>query len=431
MTIRASGARWLAVSLTATATARADLTEDVERLSAAWKTVGLEVAHRTPVFMEQGRVKRVPLTGVETSVASDECTTVAVLGVRGAEFALRPRGLDGASLVPERASKPERSLAGAASITRCGPQREELATAVVEMKSARGALEILVARGNTAAPPPADVLLERVVPMHRIPMDPGRALSRETTVARRARAEARARAEGAHAVTFESTRATEDGAGRFLVPLPEGCHRLELLGELGAEGRVADLDAELRDASTNAVLGRDRSDTPDARLDTCVGEPTAAVLAFAGAPPSAGVLLVSSRWLIPPGIPPTFGPRARGAIAMGLTRRRVPRQLGVPFFDSLGVSGTTILPVSIVPGRCYVASVATVRGDPRLTTLSTSLEARAYRDDGGPLRDGATIGFCSLRSERVTLQVESKGAGTAWALVVWDTGVSSIDEVAP
>lgn len=397
--------------------AHATLAEDAERLTAAWKTAGLDVERRAPMFLEQGRARRVPTTARDASTEGDGCTSVALIATRGVDFSVRAAPLPPAPVSPRL--HPERAVAGVAFLARCGPEREELEAALVEMRSARAALEVVVARGASVAPLPGEALLDRIAPPARPPLDPGRASSVDALAGRTARVEERSHADGAVEVVVDRARASSEGAGRSVLALREGCHRIELLSEHGAEGRVADLDAELRDASTNAVLARDRSDTPDARLDACLGEPGTVVLAWSGAPPGAPIVLVGARWPLPRALPGAWGPRARGTAALALRRRRVALPTGAPYVEAMGVSGSTPIGIDVRAGGCFLAVVGASRGESRVLSLAAQVEGVSLRDDGGSTRDGAVLTFCPRRAERVLLRVDARGAGLSWTLGVW------------
>ena len=60
--------------------------------------------------------------------------------------------------------------------------------------------------------------------------------------------------------------------------LEPGCHRLEIFAPdvrnaHGPRRRRLDVDAEIRNEDEE-LLARDRTEAPDARLETCVGETT-------------------------------------------------------------------------------------------------------------------------------------------------------------
>ena len=390
--------------------ARADLTSDADRLVAAWRAGGSEADRRAPAFLEQGKTRLLPLDPADVAIAVDECTTIAVLASRGIDFTLHLGPAD---------RRGQRALGGVAIVARCGPAREELTRMSVAMRAPRGALEVVVARGPAVAPPPTDTLVERFVPPPRPPIDPGRPPSTEPVAARVVRVGERARGDGAVGIATTESAAGDDGTAAVPLRLAPGCHRVEIVGESGARGRVADLDAELRDVTTGALLARDRSDTPDARVDACVGEETRALLSISGSPAGARLGVVDARWSLPPGAPESLGPRVRATIAAGHRRRLVPTVDAPPLAQSLGASGLTLVPFEVEPTSCYVATVAAVRGEPRALVVSGDVEGRVLRDDGGPARDGGTVAFCSGARDRHVLRVDARGTSLVWVLSLW------------
>jgi hypothetical protein len=394
-------------------------------VAASWRQAGLDVRREPPMFVEQGKLRRLRLSGDEAALDAAGCTTVAVIAPRGVDFVIRLSTGGG-----ERPGRPERSSAGLVTVVRCGASRGQLASLLLELRSTRAAVEVVVARGTAEAPAPTEALTERVVVPATPVRDPGRAPGQEPLAARAARAEQRARQEGAAASIVDEARASDEGGGRMLVGFREGCHRVELLADLGPGGRVADVDAEIHDGASNALLARDRSDTPDARLELCLGEGQAAVVVFGGAPPGAKVAMIDSRWPVPAGVPAAWAPRARAAAAGALMRRRVAVK-GSPLAEGLGVAGGTLVPIELEPGSCYVAAVAAARGELRHLAVATTVDGRATRDDSGASRDGVAMAFCSQRAERAQLRVEARGTGVVWSLAMWRVGPAPTDGPQP
>lgn len=403
----------------ATAEARADLEQDADRIAEQWRGEGLEVERLPTMFLEQGRLRLLQLTPEK---AREGCTSVAIIGSRGSDF------VRSSDVTSARGRGGERALAGLLSFVRCGERKEELRSTAIEMRSQRGAVEVVVARGNQAASSPTDTLVERSVTLPTPPADPGRAPGHETLSARVARATARAKADGAVETTREVVTATNEGGGRMLVGFREGCHRLEVVSALGAAHRVVDVDAELRETSTDRLLGRDRSDTPDARLELCAGEATSAVLLFGGAPMGGEVVVLSSRWDLPPGLPTTWGPRARGAAARAMLARRIAPLARGPVHEAIGVSGTTPDPVEIEPRSCYLATVAAARGEARGMALTARVGSTTIHDDGGFATDASLVTFCSGRETRAHLSIDARGNGVAWLLGLWRVGDAPKDD---
>ncbi|HEU4538068.1 MAG TPA: hypothetical protein VFS00_28300, partial [Polyangiaceae bacterium] len=400
------------------APASAELDDEAARLERAWRGAGFAVRRAAPFFLEQGSLRSLAGALGREAAGGAACVTVAVLAVRGTDFSLvMPTGLlpDGRPA----GRRPERALAGLSSTTRCGAERAELAHAAVEMRSSRGAIEVLVAEGAGPPPPARDTLLERSVPQSRSLIDPGRARTGEGLEARLRWAEDRSRRDGAAALERRAIEPGDDGAGRALVPIVPGCHRLELFAELGPGDSVADVDAELRDATNNRALARDRSDAQDAHLEACVAEPTVALLRYSGAPARAALTLVDARWPLPKGLPETVPPRARAGMARALVARRVPEPGAPPLVTLLGASGTTYEHLELEPGACYVAAVAVVQGESRSLGVAVRGPGLLAGDDAVHGAEGASAAFCAPHAGLAQVAVEARGSGLAWALSIW------------
>jgi hypothetical protein len=396
----------------------AELEDEVGRLERSWRSAGFVVRRGAPFHLEQGSSRTLSASLLGRESAEHPCATVAVLAVRGTDFALTlpadplPDGRPGGR-------RAERALAGLASLTRCGAERRELARVAVEMRAPRGTFEVVVAEG--AGPPPAarEALPERSVPAHRSLVDPGRARSGEGIDARMRWAEERAKRDGAATTERRAIDPGDDGAGQTLVRLTPGCHRLELFAGQGPNGSVADVDADLRDAATNRVLARDRSDTPDAHLEACFGEPALALLRYGGAPDRAPLSLLDAQWPLPKGLPSKAPARARGGMARALAARRVPDPGAPPIVTMLGASGTTYTHLELEPGACYVGAVSAAQGEPRSLGVSARGPGVLAGDDALHGADGASIAFCAQAPGRAQVAVEARGSGLAWVLALW------------
>jgi hypothetical protein len=237
-----------------------------------------------------------------------------------------------------------------------------------------------------------------------------------------ARAEGRARGEGAAEVQFSDFNAQDEGHGQRPLAVREGCHRIELLAEAGRGGRVPDVDAELRDPRSGAVLARDRSDTPDARLELCTAEPAALSLSFRGAPARARVVAVQARWPLPGALPDAWGARARAAMAQALVRRGHGPPRGAPIRSFTGLAGDTSIHPEIAPGACYLLLLGLARGEVRSLSITGLLDGQTLRDEGGPGKDGLALSFCSQRARRLHLAVETRGGSAVWGAALWRLG---------
>jgi hypothetical protein len=412
--------------------AAADLQGDGERLERTWKQRGASVERLPPMFLEHGRVRAVPLDPFANSRAGD-CTALVLVGHRGADFVAYPaealleaRRADEAPRERGEGERVEdegklRSGSGALLVARCGPHRSELRRLVVEMRSTRGTLEVMVIRSKDRIAPLDEILPERAVGPLAPRGDPGRPLEPGAIAERLARTERRARGEGAERVARVSSRASTQGDGVVALRLTEGCHRVEVMAEVPTTlpRRATDIDAEARDPESGRLLARDRSDAPDARLDLCLGAPAAVDVAFQGASGAMTVTAAVATWPIPAAIPSRWGARARAGFAAAVRKRRAPVAGGKLVLESLGVQGATLVPLPVEPGRCYLAAVATVRGEPRAMRLSARIGERASRDEVVDRPEGVTAAFCSEEEGSAELEVEVRGTSPWWVLSVW------------
>ncbi len=421
--------------------ARADLADDAGRLAAHWSRAGAKVTRLEPMFLERGRARTfAPLAPGSGPLAptpeAPGCLTVALIAVRTAELSVIPTENAAAMEALTRLRLPPiggrevdgktHSAGGVAVVSRCGASRVELGRLTAEIGSARGAVEIVVARSDAPLADLRDALPERSPGPVAPRGDAGGPLEPGPLAERLARAEGRARAEGAEGVSRVSLKASPRGVGGFELDLPEGCHRLEVMADIptAVPHRGTDVDAEVHERATGRLLARDRADVPDARLDFCLGEPTPVGLAFSGAAGPVTVTLSKARWPLPAKAPARWGAKARAGLAGALRRRHAPVPEGDLFAESMGAAGLTSIPVEVEPGRCYLVGVALLRGEARTLRLSVPLGDRVLHDDGGE-RDGAVVGFCVEAQTSISVEVDARGNGPGWALGVWSAGAAA------
>jgi len=403
--------------------ARADLGSDVRALTAARAPVS-RVVRLKPRLLERG--DRLPLS-VPAELLSPQdstCVTVSMLGVVGAHFVVRFAEPD--PNTPSTAF-PEASVAGASEITRCGTGKPLLASAYLEMRSPRGVIELLVASSLSPLQRLTEVLPSRDPGGELSLGDPGPRPALPPITERLARLAKRAQREGAARFEQIPSEAGEDGAGAESMTLDRGCHQLSLLSEAPASGVVVDLDAELLDAEDGTRLAVDRADDADAALSVCVGAPSRVELRFIGAAPRALLRLTDARWDLPPGIPNGWGADARASFAR-LARSAHLALLDAPIYSSLGVQGSTQLPVEVTPGACYSALLVPLRGEVRNMSLSVRAHARGEVPHGAADTDGTAVAFCAQGARLATVDVDSQGANLAWLLAIWQTGRTALGD---
>lgn len=396
--------------------AAADLAADVATLRAGWSAAG-KVTPMPPRLYERGDLRPVLLPPELLDPLHESCTSVAVLGAASASFVLRfvpvvgePRWTAGEA--------PERSVAGAAQLVRCGRRKQMLRRLFVEVRSPRAVLQVVAVDSEV----PATSLRRHLGHRDPGPIEeraPATTLLAAQPRARRAGTlERRLRAAGAD-LDRQELPTDESGSGQVALRLEPGCHRFEVLGA-DAAAELADVDLALQWADTGEPFAIDRSEGIDASAETCVGERRAARLTHLGSRPHTSALLVHARWPLPRGLPGAWPAAARGAMARALRARPVPSLGGGPIHESLGVAGVTAVPLEVEPGACYVAAVAPFAGRVVASALSVESDGRATRNQS--LDDtGTVIAFCVEDATRALAHVEVRGSAPTWLLGVWQT----------
>lgn len=408
------------------APAAADLASDVRTLTAA-RAASSRVVRLRPRFLNGG--ERLPLLIPPDLLNPNDnsCATVSVLGVVGIHFVLRFSETDPGA--PSTAFA-EASAAGASEITRCGTGKPLLASAYLEMRSPRGVLETVVASSTAPLARLHEVLPGRDPGRELALGDPGPRPALPPLPERLLRLSKRAQREGADGFEQLPSEAGEDGTGTESLSLSSGCHQLSLLSEATAPGSpVVDLDAELLDRESGARLAADGAEDADVALSVCIGQPTRVQLRFMGATPHAPLRLTHARWDLPRGLPSSWGSDARASLAQ-LAQNAHLKLLNAPSYSSLGVQGTTLLPVEVEPGACYSALLVPLRGEVRNLSLSVQVHAPSEVPHGSADANGCAISFCAQGARLATLEVDGRGAGLAWLLSVWQSSQSPLGAVA-
>ncbi len=422
----ATGAAFLAVGAAATASllassAHAELTDEAARVSTSWTTAGAAVKRAEPHFVSEGDTFGLDLG----ATAASGCLTVALVGARGLSFHVRT---DDAAEDPlaMMAGEPDHgrasSIAGLLTLERCGDAFSHVELLV---DGGRGAVETVIARSPRPLPPLRTILPERVGIVGPPGLDLGPFPTLPVLAKRLDAAEARARGDGAKLAGRQAIAAEHDGSGQTELLLAEGCDRVELfapdlphLPHDARHGRL-DVDAELRDADSDEVLARDRTDAPDAHLELCVGKRTRVTLAFAGAAPDREIPLLFASWKLAEHLPLVWGAEARAGFAAALRARRLPPPPEEPVFLAEGASGATSATTSIEPGACYVATVGTVHGRARGVGLRVRIGGREYQGDRGQSLSATAVAFCAGAEDQAFFDVDARGSGLAWGLAVY------------
>ena len=380
-----------------------------------------------PLFMESDQTRTfTPITSSNAS-SDDHCVTVIVMGARTALFSVvsaqDSETIDD-SLAHATAEKDPRqtaSVEGFYATQACRNDIDNLDRLVVRMRSLRGGLEVLVARSPRPLQALDAALLSRAEGTAAPRGDPGAPLVPGPSKDRRKAAVARARIDGASSVAELDMLAGKSGTGEFLLKVSAGCHRFDLVAEVPAQHGV-DLDAELRDNDTGAVLAQDRGETPDARVDACLAKPTEVSVRFVGAPPGGRVFVSDALFKLPEWVPDHWGARTTSTLVSLVRRRNVPAPKERPSNETLGVQGATVIAVDVEPDRCYLAAVALVRGISHGVRLVSFASARASTEESPPANDGASTVFCSEDRDVARLSIDIPGSSVWWVLEVWPLG---------
>jgi hypothetical protein len=411
-------------------TTNAELAHDVDLVLAELRHVAIALPI-APKFYSSGGVTPVALPASAWEGAAPGCTTALILGATSTSFALRLPAPGSDDDQPEDDVVP--SVAGIATVARCGIDRAAFSELVLEMRSPHGVIEGVIAESSG----PLQNL--RALLPHR---DPGAVaeaarpgpppiaaplLDRSSAVERRLRE--------AHAVDLERRLAPTDqsGSGHILLTLEPGCHLIAALGMSAPTDELSphDIDAELTWVS-GGTAAVDRTESPDATLMVCNGSRQAAMLSFAGSPPEVPVLILRGRIALPPSIPERFGEEPRARIAKTLIERHIAVPQGRPTYESFGVGGITDLPLEVVPGECYLAAVAPLQDGAKLVSLAITegaFHSASHTDDGS---DAAIVTWCAGAAERATLEVELHGATPPlWIAAVWPSGRHEFGEDLP
>lgn len=417
---------------TAAVPARADLQDDVGRLEAAWATSS-HVERFPPRVEQRGTLHLLLLPRALTDPTTPECTTVAVLSAIGTSFVLRflPR-----ANAPARFSideQPVVSEAGAATLTRCGRHKAALARLAVELRSPRAVIETLAARGPSTLAP-----LERVLP-YRNPGPPeyfttGGVPPAPAPLPERIRlVERQARRDGATGLERRTLHADGSGSGRLQITLQAGCHHLTLLDsapKTGARGG-ADVDFEFIGTKSGRVIASDQSASEDATALICVAETSAFDLEFTGAWPERPLTLVHASRALPAGLPRQWNDESRAGVAWALWRHHVRSLPGEPVYDSLGVTGDTLLPVALEPDACYLLATAPMRAASSRVSVNVEAGPHQFAARSGVGQPAAALAFCAGGARRALIDVRADDSGMVWVLGLWQTSRERLGALQP
>lgn len=403
------------------ATAAASLEEDVRKVEAAASEAKLELQARQTSFIEEGHVLELTRTDAR------KCRSIVIAATRNVSFTV-VTGLatDSAEELMARLLAAEdghrlSSESGLVQLSGCDQDARALDRVLVRMLSPRGTIEARIAGGDTALGDLTETLGRAPGPA-TARGDAGPLLPVSSLAERRKRLEAAARAEGATNVASTETRAASTGLGELTLKAAPGCHRFHVLAEATEAQAIMDLDAELRDEVTGARITRDRGETPDARLDACVGRATELQIVFMNAPPGTRVVVLDALFPISSAVPTRFGDRVLGSVT-GVLKKRARRGISAPpIFETMGAQGGMTSSFPVEAGRCYVAAVALMRGASRGLRLIARAGVPTAAEEAGPGAEAVSTVFCAERPGRAKITVEVPGVAIGWVALVWMLG---------
>ena len=402
--------------------ARAELGEDVTRLTAAWREYG--VVRRLPPRLSERTAPSIVFLPLELiSDRSASCISVAVLGPTSIHFTLRAVG--GAHPAESVQEWAQASLAGLIQITRCGARKAQLAALLIEMRSPRAVLEVVAVESRAPIPPSTDILQQRdpgpIAPL----MGPGLPKAAAPIAERLASAEVASRAAGGLDVQRDWVQSNANGTGSVRRLTEAGCHHLQVMTEAGSHFSDLVLIPELSAAA--GLVAVERGDGYTASLSFCAGARTPIGFRFAGAPGGSRVWIVASRVPLPGGLPDSWDSGGRARMAALLSRDRVKVD-GLPVDQALGVQGSTLMPIAIEPGACYVAALSAMQGQAFSLALGVTQGSSNAQNRGGPGAKGTLVSFCSRGESQVLIEAEARGSSLTWLFALWQTGRLSLGE---
>jgi len=125
-------------------------------------------------------------------------------------------------------------------------------------------------------------------------------------------------------------------------------------------------------------------------------------------------------------LPSAWGPEPRARF--GRVARSVHfRPQNQPIYESLGVQGSTTLPLEVEPDACYTALLAPLRGEARVLSLSSYARVPGQLARGASDTEGSSVSFCAHGATQATLEVNGEGSNLAWLLAVWESGRAPLE----
>jgi hypothetical protein len=391
--------------------ARATLADDMLRLRAAWARES-RLEQLRPRLLSRGETIPLALPLWATETKTEGCTSVSILASPRVSFVLQVA--NGPSLDVRT------SEVGWVQIARCGARRGDLRRALLEMRSPRGIIEVLVAEAPSALPTLSSVLAHRDPGPKSPGGQAGPAPIPPPLELRAVAWEAQAKRDGASQIERQLVKAEGTEIPTARLSLAEGCHRLSVLG-LSPSGRESprDLDLFLRGEALFDLRREDQSENSDAEISLCLAAPAPVRLGVLGLGATDPAVLQHARFPMPQGLPAHWGPLVRSRLAEALFRRHSSGMPRGPVYESLGVAGRTTLPLSLELRTCYVAGLSVLQGNPKALLLEATPTDRDAAADSTGDAEAVVVAFCTGDDVFARLRVEAVGLSVAWIAAVW------------
>jgi hypothetical protein len=391
--------------------AGATLAEDVTRLREAWGRES-RVEQLRPRLLSRGETIPLALPFWATDTKTEGCSSVSVLASPRVSFVLQVA--NGPSLDLRT------SEVGWVQLSRCGTRRADLRRLLLEMRSPRGIVEVLVARAASPQRMLSSVLAHRDPGPKSPGVQAGPAPVPPPLELRAVAWEAQAKRDGATQIERQLVKAEGAEIPSARLSLAEGCHRLSALGlQPSAPDAPRDLDLFLRGEALFDLRREDQSENSDAEISLCLASPAPVRLGVLGLGATDPAVLQHARFPMPVGLPAHWGPLVRSRLAEAFFRRH---SLGAPreaVYESLGVAGRTTLPLHLERRTCYAAGLSVLQGDPKALLLEVAPSDRDAALDSTSDSEAVVVAFCTGDDDFARLRVEAVGLSVAWVVALW------------
>lgn len=335
------------------------------------------------------------------------CTTVVLLAPAPTQFLLHLHPWPGQ---PSAYA----SAAGALQLTRCGPERAALMRVLVEMRSPRAVLHVLVAVGGEAPSPLPETLPERDTGSAAPRGNPGPPPSRPPVAERLASFEARAKSEGARSVRSLLLPRIDYAQ----VSLGPGCYRLLATGPDDSRPFALLMTEKVDERPESRSAG----ELLDVQHELCTARPQSLYLRVVAPGDELDRTLLLAELPLPEDLPARFGAELAARLAVALGGSEAPRRLGPIALATLGAQGRTPLPRRLLPHTCYVAAAVVAHGRVDQLSLGVGAAGRSHEATSQDAERGPRVAFCTGHRPEVDLDVEARGLGLAWLLVLFQAG---------